>query len=213
MPKKPTTTTRAPMSKRTRKADPEKAQRWNRELQSKISSLFIKKQDDDYLRRELQTLQKVFEAENVAGLYDAIVLCGENKAPFPQWALEAVLDQLRELIRGDNRRRAAWQKRYRQDMIDLVRAEEVMRLIESGTPWKTRPRKMRRPSRANVDTVYEKVSSLLEGTGCEGGKDAIEKSYKRFMHEHKINPSRYYVSRYIYLKEYVGVPSRVFLGA
>ena len=199
MPKKtPTAAPCAPMSNRTRKAkaDPEKIQRWNRELQSKISSLFVRHHDEEYLRRELQTLQKVFEAGNEAGLYDAIVLCGENSAPLPQWALEAVLDRQRELIRGENNRRAAWQRRYRQDMIDYVRAEMVQEERELGTPWKL---------------VYEKVSNLLRGTGCEGGKDTIEGSYKRFVRTFKVDPSRYYVSRWIYLKEYVGVPSRVFL--
>jgi hypothetical protein len=136
--------------------------------------------------QNLQAMQKVFEAGNEAGLYDALCLCDEHSVPLPAWAMKAVIERQREVLRGDYKRRARWRRQFLQDMTDYTRAEYVARAREEGVPWKN---------------VFDEVSGSLKGTHCEGRPDAVAKSCKRFKRNLHANPHRFYVPRYLLLPE------------
>jgi hypothetical protein len=133
---------------------------------------------DDYITRELDTFRKAFEAGNEWGLADAMTFCKNHSVPLPSWALEAILARHADAYHGTYKRTGKWKRQFRQDMIDFGRAETVQECREHGTLWKV---------------VYEIASKMLEGTGCAGKPDAIEKSYKRFCKRMKTEPWRYYI--------------------
>ena len=140
----------------------------------------------DYIQRDLETFRKAFAAGNEAGLFDALVFCKREKLTLPDWALDASIIRQREYIFGETKRHAKWQRQFRQDMIDMGRAEMVKDCRDHGAPWKA---------------VYDAASRMIGGTEDEGKPDAIEKSYKRFTRTMKSNPWRYYIPRFIRLKE------------
>ena len=141
---------------------------------------------ENYARRELELFHRVFAVGNEAGLYDALRFCQEGSVPVPPWALEASIIRQREYIFGEDKRHAKWLRQHKQDMIDMGRAEMVQELRGHGTKGMK---------------VYEYAARFLAGTEYEGGPDAMEKSHKRFTRTMKSDPFRYYVPRFIRLKE------------
>lgn len=142
----------------------------------------LRVQDDRArIEQELHFLQKVFADGNEAALLDMLCMCREHSIPLPTWALAAVIERQREYILGDNKRHAKWLSRFRQDQIDLARAKVVQGFLHDGADYKN---------------VFELAAAFLEKTACPGGKDAVEKSYKRFKKVQKKSPSRYYTPRY-----------------
>ena len=141
---------------------------------------------EDHTQRELESFRQAFAAGNEAGLYDALVFCKRYALTLPEWALDASIVRQREFIYGQTKRHAKWQRQFRQDMIDMARAEMVQECRERRAPWRE---------------AFECASRMLAGTENEGGPDAMEKSYKRYVRTMKNNPLRYYVPQFIRRKE------------
>lgn len=135
---------------------------------------------------ELKVFHLVFAAGNWAGLYDALCYCKETSSPIPKWVLDAVIVRQREFLFGENKRHAKWQRQFRQDMRDRVRAELVNEC---------------RNRRAPLTESYHLASRMLTGDGA-GGHEAIKKSHEKYEKTKKLNPHRYYVPRYIDLREW-----------
>jgi hypothetical protein len=134
---------------------------------------------------ELKLFFRVFSAGNEAGLYDALVYCRETSCEIPKWALDAAIIRQREFLFGGNERHAKWQKQFRQDMIDMARAEMVQECRERRAPWRE---------------AYVCASKMLSGNGA-AGPHAMKDSYKKYKLTMKTNPYRYYIPRYIRLQE------------
>lgn len=157
--------------------------RWNMTKRNPLPEAIV--------RDELESFQCIFVSGNEAGLFDALRFCQSHSAPVPPWALDAMVVREESIIRGEYKRQGKWRRQFRQDMIDMARAEGVEECLDHGTPWKV---------------VYEVASKFLEGTDCKGKPDAIAKSYKRYTRNMKTDPRRYY------LPQYIRGPESVFKG-
>jgi hypothetical protein len=141
---------------------------------------------DDLHRQDLESSRKAFAAGNEAGLYDALVYCKREKLSLPEWALDATIVRQRDYLFGESKRHAKWLRQFKTDMIDMDRAEMVMECRERKAPWRE---------------TYKAASQMLKGTEVEGGPAAIKKSYLKFIRTMKTNPYRYYISKFVHLKE------------
>ena len=152
----------------------------------KLPAGYVHRELESLNRRELESFRKAFKAGNEAGLYDALIYCRRNKISLPEWALDAAIIRQREFIFGENKRHANWLRLFKNDMIDMDRAEMVMECRKRKAPWRE---------------AYQAASQMLKGTEVEGGPHAMKSSYKRYKCRMKTNPFRYYVPRFIRLQE------------
>lgn len=146
---------------------------------------------------KLEEYRQIYSAGNEAGLFDALCFCREYPCPLPKWALDAVIDRQQEILFGDNKRTKRWQRQYRQDMADYVRAELIQELRDRGTPWRE---------------VYKLAAHMLNGEGA-CGPNAMKDGRDRYNRISKNSPERYYLPRYIKppeRKTLIGTWSQIF---
>jgi len=140
---------------------------------------------DNYFRRELALFHRVFSSGNEAGLLDVLEFCKRFSLPLPEWATDACIVRQREFIAGDDKRHAEWKSQYRQDMIDMARAEMVRECRDHKAKWRE---------------AYEFASEFLAGTEYEGRPGAMKDSYLKYTDTMKTNPLRYYISNSSFLR-------------
>jgi hypothetical protein len=151
---------------------------------------------EDLIGSGFEACQLSYETGNYGALMDALVLCSEKKIPLPEWLALALIDLVKSAAKGFPSMRRGnlfrWEARIKHDLIDMKRSETVMELRESGVFW---------------SDVYGHASEILEKTEswAAGGEEAIQKSYKRFKRNVKLNPGRYYLPESIKLRDLIRV--------
>jgi hypothetical protein len=89
---------------------------------------------EEFHRREMELFARMVEADITLGVPAAMHYCAEHELSVPPWLLKASLDLLCELLKREvstkRGRSAGAVARYRQDMIDMTRWNEVCVLRE-----------------------------------------------------------------------------------
>jgi len=139
----------------------------------------------EFLSWDLGHLERAFATGNKGAVLDAVVLCLEHRIIFPEWLGLGVIDAVKGNLDATPAGRR-WLRRFRQDMIDFERAEEVLQGREHGLHW---------------SEAYALAAVALRGTRVAGSEDAIQKSYQRFKRNGKRGTYRYRVLNMVHLRE------------
>jgi hypothetical protein len=174
---------------------------------------------------ELEKLQKAHESGVIIAVPAALHYCHEHDRVPPPWLIQAALDLLCDLLRREKStkrgRSAGAVARYRQDMIDFVRWNEVtvleenqQRSMELMSTYPTCPS----PLEADIYTqegakaewlgtsrsrLYHCVSEVLEKTDAFGSPESIKRSYLQVQRNER-DPAkafRYYLLPYPFLSK------------
>lgn len=147
---------------------------------------------------EYERMRKAYKAGVIVAVPAALHYCLEWGYGPPQWVLEAALEQLCDLLRREKSKKrgrsAGAVARYRQDMIDFMRWNEVIvlrdeqqRSIRLMKTYPTCPS----PGQASIyvqevakakwlghtrTRLYECASEALEGTDAFGSPESIKRS-------------------------------------
>jgi hypothetical protein len=152
---------------------------------------------DEIDRKELDKFQGMAAGGVAVAVPAAVHYCLENEVPVPQWLLKASLDLLCDLLRREKStkrgRAAGAAARYRQDMIDFMRWNEVFVLREKQQMHQQSlidhsdmvgsDRYAEEAARAqwlgrSLSRIFECVSEVLERTEAFGSPVSIERSYR-----------------------------------
>jgi hypothetical protein len=173
--------------------------------------------------QELERLRKAREAGVVIAVPAALDYCLEHDLGPPQWLVHAASELLCELLRREKSKKrgrsAGAVARYRQDMIDFLRFNEVEvlrenqhRSIELMSVYPTCPspqeskiyvQEARKAEwlGSSLSRIYQCVSEVLERTDAFGSPESIKRSYRQVKRSDG-NPSqafRYYLLPYPFL--------------
>jgi hypothetical protein len=174
---------------------------------------------------ELERLQKARDAGMVLAVPAAMAYCLEHDLAAPPWLVKSAFELLCDLLRREkskNRGRSAGSvARYRQDMVDFIRWNEVLvlqenqqRSIELMRTYPACPSRDRTDIYAqekakaewlgtSLEQIYECVSEVLEKTGASGGAESIKRSHREVRRNFR-NPSqayRYYQLHPLFLRK------------
>jgi hypothetical protein len=184
---------------------------------------------------ELERLQKARDAGVVIAVPAALDYCLEHDLAPPAWLIQAASDLLCDLLRREKSnkrgRSAGSVARYRQDMVDFVRWNEVevlgehqQRSIELMTTYPTCPS----PSQSGIyaeeavkaewlgtsrSRIYQCVSEVLERTDAFGSPESIKRSCRQVRRNER-NPAhafRYYLLPHPFLQK-LGIDSDLGYG-
>jgi hypothetical protein len=161
---------------------------------------------EEFDRREMATFEKMVKAGVMVGVPAALHYCDGHKVAVPEWLVRAALDLLCDLLKREKStkrgRATGTVARYRQDMIDMLRWDEVCVLRErqpifhesisyySKTSMASSPRFAEELERAewighSLARVFECVSEGLERTEAFGSPESIKRSYREVKRNHR----------------------------
>ena len=150
---------------------------------------------------ELESLKKARDAGVIIAVPAALDYCLEHGLPPPSWLVQAASDLLCDLLTREKStkrgRSAGAVARYRQDMVDFLRWNEVEVVLENQqrsnellTTYPTNPS----PGQADIyaeevakaewlgtsrSRIYQCVSEVLEKTDAFGGPESIKRSHRQ----------------------------------
>jgi hypothetical protein len=136
------------------------------------------------IQDRLEASRLAYEAGNLAGIAEAVMICQEWQIALPSWLVNALARLWKATARGEQKkgmgRHARWIEQYRQDILDYSRFEAVMEAREHGFKG---------------DAAFEKAVKIL---GPQAWSiDAVKASFRRVPRRMKENPRRYFISRFI----------------
>jgi hypothetical protein len=144
----------------------------------------------------------------------ALFYCAQNQLSPPPWVLEMASAGYCKALNGKlpkkRGRSAGPVERYRQDIIDYARWEEVQTVREKQTELPKELEYLRSKAGASAyllkdrekmvtwvgrdwERAYECATMLLRGTPAFGGPDAMKASYQRVRQNSKNNDLRYHL--------------------
>lgn len=175
---------------------------------------------------ELERLKKAHDAGVVIAVPAALDYCLEHGLPPPSWLVKAASDLLCDLLTREKSTRrgrsAGAVARYRQDMVDFLRWNEVEVLLENQqrstellTTYPTNPS----PDQGDIyaeevakaewlgtsrSRIYQCVSEVLEKTDAFGGPESIKRSHRQVQCAGRspAQSSRYYLLPYRFLAKF-----------
>jgi hypothetical protein len=163
-------------------------------------------------RRELELFRRIVEAGVMIGVPAALHYCDEHKVNAPAWLVKAALHVLCDLLKREKStkrgRAAGIVARHHQDMIDMMRWDEVCVLREKqallhdslSTYSKTSIASSRlfqeELQRADwighsLSRIFECVSEILERTEAFGSAESIRRSYREVERNHRSSTKAY----------------------
>ncbi len=152
--------------------------------------------------RRLHTCRKAHDDGNLAGLYDALVICRRRDATtkregyrgqlqrrpnpndlveVPRWVLDGTLSWLGSEMTSDKCPTARWVKQWKRDMRDFDRADAVQEARDHGVIW-------------TDGQVYTEAAERLLPDQTHG---QLEGSYKKVRRNMRETAGRYYISQYL----------------
>ena len=150
-------------------------------------------------RREMELFKRMVEAGIPLGVPAALHYCSEHCLSVPQWLVKAALDLLCDLLKREvstkRGRSGGAVARYRQDMIDMTRWNEICVLREKqqlvhesismyeDTPIALTSRFAEEVARAEwlgrtLSRSFECASEVLERTEAFGSPESVKRSYR-----------------------------------
>lgn len=172
----------------------------------------------EWAHRQLEICKRAYEAGAIPALYDALLICEENRVAPPDWMFPALRDALERWfaekpanIRG---RLANPRKKYKMDLIHFLRWDKVTSIIEHHEGlWKEYQLALRNPKLTpakkerlrrdpprdlgtNQDDAFIFAAEELAGTSAGGSEDTMERSFKMVRKAAKKGSSRFYLVKY-----------------
>jgi hypothetical protein len=164
-------------------------------------------------QRELELFRQMVDAGVLVGVPAALHFCIEHVVPAPGWLLGAAMTLLCDLLKREKstqrgRARGAV-ARYRQDMVDFIRWNEVLVIrekqvlsaetvaaysIRPGDPMYERFKEEVARHKwlgRSLSDAFECVSEMLERTDAHGSPDSIKRSYRQVERNHRHRTERY----------------------
>ncbi len=128
----------------------------------------------EYLDRESRRLKSEAETGDFRAVAEAFALFAVNKAPLPEWLIDAVWIGLFEAFKkgGADKRGKTGGHEARARRLDIERERYI------AASNQLLMRKLRRPMETRKD-AFEAASRKLAGTVAQGSAGAIEASYNR----------------------------------
>jgi hypothetical protein len=165
---------------------------------------------DEFNRREMEGFKRLVETGVLVGVPAALHYCAEYNVTVPRWLTKAALELLCDLLKREKStkrgRSAGAVARYRKDMIDMTRWNEVCVLREkqseihetvsyyAKTSLVSSPRFAEEAAKAqwlgrSLSRTYECVSEVLQKTEAFGSPESIKRSYREVERNHR-DPSK-----------------------
>ena len=146
---------------------------------------------DDWLEKELYSLQGAYQAGCLGALNDVLFYCNNHSAALPDWAAKELHLQMKAVFKGDKEylnKWSAWSRRYKKDIQDYGLYEAVQQAREHGAEW---------------DDVYDIAASIEHNRVNTSQKETVKKAYKRVLARLKVEPFRYKILRSVRVHSYV----------
>jgi hypothetical protein len=170
---------------------------------------------EDLHERRLDWLRVMIHGGSAIAIPAAIEYCSRSDLSGPQWLVQAAAAQYPELLRSNMPKKRGRSvnlvDRYRQDMVDYARWDEVKTVREKQTEireevdflranpkkashyWIEDREKMLKWVGKSLRRAFECASMLLADTSAFGGPDAIKSSY---LTVEKVNRTQSHPLRY-----------------
>jgi hypothetical protein len=160
---------------------------------------------DEFYARRLAEMSRAWEAGNVFGLTDAVLLCDDEGIPLPRWALRVLARMIRGTLAGQKPRRGPHRPIAKSlgDLRDFSRYEAVEECREHREKDHDRDSNDCFILKVKGRDIFQQASILLSGVkdfagNHVGGSDeVIKQSYYKVKRNLKLNPDRYYLCAYL----------------